>query len=100
MNGIKELSESEIKEELLKEADNIYDEDIKCNMNIGKYGNEVIPKDTRILTHCNAGALATAGYGTALGVIRYAIIKGKIYTFMPMRLDLYFKVLGLQPGSW
>ena len=77
LNSIKKLPEIKIKEELLKEANKIYDEDIECNKNIGKYGNEVIPKYTRILTHCNAGALATAGYGTALGVIRYAHRQGK-----------------------
>lgn len=77
LDSIKELSEIKIKEELLKEANRIYDEDIECNKNIGKYGNEVVPEGARILTHCNAGALATAGYGTALGVIRYAHRQGK-----------------------
>jgi len=65
-------SKQEIKERLLQEANHILDEDITCNKNIGEYGNEVVPKGAAILTHCNAGALATAGYGTALSVIRTA----------------------------
>ncbi|WP_027623740.1 S-methyl-5-thioribose-1-phosphate isomerase [Clostridium lundense] len=73
----KELSKNKIKEKLLNEANLIYEEDIQCNKNIGKYGNEVIPHRANVLTHCNAGALATAGYGTALGVIRYAHHLGK-----------------------
>src|SRR5207249_11332948 len=44
---------------------------------MGAFGAEVVPDDAKILTHCNAGALATAGYGTALGVIRGAVEKGK-----------------------
>lgn len=73
----KEHSREEIKEALLKEAHKIYKEDIECNKSIGKFGNEVVPQGASILTHCNAGALATAGFGTALGVIRYAHNAGK-----------------------
>ncbi|MHC1720281.1 MAG: S-methyl-5-thioribose-1-phosphate isomerase [Clostridiaceae bacterium] len=62
----------EIRERLLEEANLMLDEDIKCNRKIGEYGNEIVPMGANILTHCNAGALATAGYGTALGVIRAA----------------------------
>ena len=62
---------------LLKKAHRIYDEDIEANMNIGRYGSEVVLPNSNILTHCNAGALATAGYGTALGVIRHAHREGK-----------------------
>jgi methylthioribose-1-phosphate isomerase len=53
-------------------ADAIYRNDIATNRSIGAHGNEVIPRGARILTHCNTGSLATAGYGTALGVIRAA----------------------------
>jgi methylthioribose-1-phosphate isomerase len=49
---------------------------------MGAFGAEVVPNDARILTHCNAGALATAGYGTALGVIRGAIEQGKHVTVL------------------
>jgi methylthioribose-1-phosphate isomerase len=77
---IKDDKTSEIntlKEKLVNEAHSIFTEDIEMNRNIGKYGNEVVPQGARILTHCNAGALATAGYGTALGVIRAAHEAGK-----------------------
>lgn len=62
---------------LLEEAHAIYREDIETNRAIGSHGQELIPPEVRILTHCNAGALATAGYGTALGVIRAAAAAGK-----------------------
>lgn len=75
--SIKDLPENEIKKKLLDEANLIYEEDIQCNKNIGRYGNDVVPYKANILTHCNAGALATAGYGTALGVMRYAHYSGK-----------------------
>lgn len=78
LDEISNLSEDMIKDSLLSEAKKIYNEDIECNKNIGKYGNEVVPYGANILTHCNAGALATAGYfGTALGVIKYAHMSGK-----------------------
>lgn len=62
---------------MTEEAGNIFIEDIKMNKRIGRFGNEVVPPGANILTHCNAGALATAGYGTALGVIRAAHEAGK-----------------------
>ena len=68
---------------LLAEAHRMYDEDIEANMNMGKFGSEVVAENSAILTHCNAGALATAGYGTALGVIRRAHSDGKnIHVFI------------------
>lgn len=60
-----------------EEADFIFNEDIETNRRMGKYGNEIVPYKATILTHCNTGALATAGYGTALGVIRAAHDSGK-----------------------
>jgi methylthioribose-1-phosphate isomerase len=62
---------------LEKEALRIRDEDIEMNRRMGQNGEPLIPESARVLTHCNAGALATAGYGTALGVIRAAVEKGK-----------------------
>lgn len=56
----------------------IYDEDIECNKKMGEYGAKLLAPHTKILTHCNAGALATCGWGTALGVIRSAYAQGKI----------------------
>jgi methylthioribose-1-phosphate isomerase len=62
---------------LIDEAQSIYDQDIANNKRMGQFGAELLPQSGTILTHCNAGALATAGYGTALGVIRAAIENGK-----------------------
>lgn len=62
---------------LWAEAERIAAEDIAVNKQIGAYGAELLPQEVRILTHCNAGALATVGYGTALGVIRSAVASGK-----------------------
>jgi len=62
--------------DMLEEAHNIFNEDVKGNKQMGQHGLNLIPHGARILTHCNAGALATAGYGTALGVIRAAHAKG------------------------
>lgn len=68
----------EIKARLVKEALDIFREDIEANREIGRYGAELISDGDTVLTHCNAGALATAGdYGTALGVIRAARDAGK-----------------------
>jgi methylthioribose-1-phosphate isomerase len=71
-------SVDELKEMLSKEADAIHDEDVESCRAMGRHGAEVVPANARILTHCNAGALATAGYGTALGVIRAAAEQGKV----------------------
>jgi methylthioribose-1-phosphate isomerase len=68
---------AELKNILLAEACRIADEDIEINRRLGRHGAELIPDTARILTHCNAGALATGGYGTALGVIRAAVEAGK-----------------------
>jgi methylthioribose-1-phosphate isomerase len=70
-------SVDQIKDRLDREAQQIHDEDVASCRAMGAFGAEVVPADARVLTHCNAGALATAGYGTALGVIRGAVEKGK-----------------------
>ena len=62
---------------LLEEAHKIKAEDIKINRMMGSYGAELLSDGANVLTHCNAGALATAGHGTALGVIRSAVESGK-----------------------
>jgi methylthioribose-1-phosphate isomerase len=67
----------EIKEIVIQEAQKIADEDVTANRAIGKLGAEIINNGDVILTHCNAGALATVDYGTALGVIRAAWEQGK-----------------------
>ncbi len=66
-----------LKKKLITEAKNIHREDIDRNKSIGKHGGRLLKTNSTVLTHCNAGALATAGYGTALGVIRGAVAAGK-----------------------
>ncbi len=66
-----------IRDTLIREAKQVYLEDIAINRAIGSNGADLVPDGKTVLTHCNAGALATAGYGTALGVIRAAVEAGK-----------------------
>ncbi|RLB64236.1 MAG: S-methyl-5-thioribose-1-phosphate isomerase [Deltaproteobacteria bacterium] len=68
---------SNLKIGLEYEAMAINEEDIRINMSMGRHGAALLPDQVRILTHCNAGALATGGYGTALGVVRAAVDAGK-----------------------
>jgi methylthioribose-1-phosphate isomerase len=75
-------SVDQIKDRLDRESQAIHDEDVASCRAIGAFGAEVVPSDATILTHCNAGALATAGYGTALGVIRGAVEAGKRVTVL------------------
>ncbi|MGH9140386.1 MAG: S-methyl-5-thioribose-1-phosphate isomerase, partial [Vicinamibacterales bacterium] len=70
-------SVNQIKDILDREAQKIHDDDVASCRAMGAFGATVVPAEARILTHCNAGALATAGYGTALGVIRGAVEQGK-----------------------
>ena len=67
-----------VRSRLVAEAQAILDEDVAANRAMGDHGARLVPQGARILTHCNAGALATAGYGTALGVVRAAHARGKI----------------------
>jgi methylthioribose-1-phosphate isomerase len=71
------LSVAELQVRLEDEARAIHDEDVQSCRTMGAHGASLVPESARILTHCNAGALATAGYGTALGVIRAAAEQGK-----------------------
>ena len=68
---------NEVRAELVAEARAIAEEDIANNKRMGQFGQDLMPAGGTVLTHCNAGALATAGYGTALGVIRAAVENGK-----------------------
>ncbi len=70
-------SMDEVKERFLTEAHAMYDEDIAACKAMGTFGGALLPDEGGVLTHCNAGALATCGYGTALGVIRSAVEQGK-----------------------
>jgi methylthioribose-1-phosphate isomerase len=70
-------SVDQLKDRIDREAAAIHDEDVASCRALGAFGAAVVPSDARVLTHCNAGALATAGFGTALGVIRGAVEAGK-----------------------
>ena len=70
-------SAPEVASALLAEASAIHDEDIAINRQMGEYGAALLPDGARVLTHCNAGALATAGHGTALAVLRSLVPAGK-----------------------
>lgn len=87
-----------VKEQLVLEAQKICVEDIEANRQMGNFGNDVIPANARILTHCNAGALATAGYGTALGVIRSAVEHGKKVTVLADETRPYLQ--GARLTAW
>lgn len=76
-SSIRHLGIAEIRERLVEEAQQIRAEDIAINEAIGRNGAPLVPDGKTVLTHCNAGALATAGFGTALGVIRAAVQIGK-----------------------
>src|SRR5882762_5066706 len=69
--------EPRTEEALLQEADAVTQEDLEACRAIGRFGKDLVPDGRGILTHCNAGGLATAGYGTALGVVRAALAAGK-----------------------
>ncbi|HLK34225.1 MAG TPA: S-methyl-5-thioribose-1-phosphate isomerase [Terriglobales bacterium] len=72
-----ELPVNQIRQALITEAQRMYVEDIAANEAMGRHGATLMPASGGVLTHCNAGALATCGYGTALGVIRAAVEAGK-----------------------
>lgn len=83
VEGMHDDQVEEIKETIRKESQMILERDIEINHKIGQRGLALIPDTASILTHCNAGALATGGYGTALGVIRAAFEAGKdIHVFV------------------
>lgn len=67
----------QVKLRLVQEAQTILEEDIAINQAMGRHGQQLLKDRNRVLTHCNAGALATGGYGTALGVVRAAVESGK-----------------------
>jgi methylthioribose-1-phosphate isomerase len=75
--GVKGRPSAEVADRLLAEAHEVLAEDIRINRAMGAHGAALLKDGARVLTHCNAGALATAGHGTALGVIRSAVEAGK-----------------------
>ncbi len=72
-----DLATTDLATALAEEAQRIHDEDVETCRAIGRHGASLVPDGARLLTHCNAGALATAGYGTALGVVRAAVEAGR-----------------------
>lgn len=74
---LREATADEIRKALVSEAKKIWVEDVLANFSMGEAGAQLVPEGARILTHCNAGGLATGGYGTALGVVRSAHRQGK-----------------------
>jgi methylthioribose-1-phosphate isomerase len=76
-DSLSEMPVDRIRQELIAEAQRMYLEDIAANEAMGRHGAALMPSSGGVLTHCNAGALATCGYGTALGVIRAAVEQGK-----------------------
>jgi methylthioribose-1-phosphate isomerase len=83
---------------LLEMAQRIHDEDIAANHEMGRLGAELIMADSQVITHCNAGALATGGYGTALGVIRTAYKNGSIKKVYASETRPWFQ--GARLTSW
>ena len=75
--SLRERTLPQIKLALIEEAQRMHAEDIAANRAMGRHGAALMPASGGVLTHCNAGALATCGYGTALGVIRAAVEQGK-----------------------
>src|ERR1700716_4109805 len=71
------VSRQELIRRMIQEAQEVRREDIAICEAIGRNGAELVPDGKTVLTHCNAGALATAGYGTALGVVRAAVAAGQ-----------------------
>jgi methylthioribose-1-phosphate isomerase len=91
-------NESGLIDNLLRAAVEIHSEDIENNRTLGRYGAELIDDGDTILTHCNAGALATGGYGTALGVIRAAVESGKNVKVYATETRPYFQ--GARLTAW
>ncbi|HTO87186.1 MAG TPA: S-methyl-5-thioribose-1-phosphate isomerase [Thermoanaerobaculia bacterium] len=76
--SVRDRPPERIETELVREADALAAEDLEACRRIGSLGADLLPREATVLTHCNAGALATAGYGTALGVIRGAVASGRV----------------------
>ena len=91
-------SPSEIRDAMVSEARRIHDEDVTNCKALGAHGSTVVPDRGRVLTHCNAGALATGGYGTALGVIRAAVESGKQVTVFADETRPFFQ--GARLTAW
>jgi methylthioribose-1-phosphate isomerase len=96
--GVARAAPEAIETALVAEADAIAAEDIAACRRIGRYGAELLTADTLVMTHCNAGALATAGYGTALGIIRGAVAAGKAIRVLACETRPYLQ--GARLTAW
>jgi len=95
----------QLKQALIEEAQRMHAEDIAANQAMGRHGATLMPASGGVLTHCNAGALATCGYGTALGVIRAAVEQGKTHSRLrrrdsPFPAGLTPHCLGVDEGRY
>ena len=88
-----------IADRLLDEAHEIAAEDVRINRAIGAHGALLLADGARVLTHCNAGALATAGHGTALGVLRSAVEAGNVFRSSPTRRGPSCRARALPRGN-
>ncbi|MBI2646091.1 MAG: S-methyl-5-thioribose-1-phosphate isomerase, partial [Deltaproteobacteria bacterium] len=93
-----ELSIPELKQALEKEAIQIYEEDVEINKKMGANGKHLIQNNSKVMTYCNTGTLATAGYGTALGVIRAAYEESKKFLVYVCETRPFLQ--GLRLTSW
>lgn len=83
LNSASSESSLNLTDQLLSEANKIFKEDRETNISIGKFGSSLLPQNSNVIHHCNTGSLATAEYGTALGIIRVAHEEGKkIHVFV------------------
>jgi len=98
LDAVRGSSREEISSRLAAEAAAIEREDVEVNRSIGRHGAALVPDGARILTHCNAGALATAGHGTALGVVRSARDAGKAVSIIATETRPYLQ--GARLTAW
>jgi methylthioribose-1-phosphate isomerase len=98
LDAVRTLAPHEISARLANEAAAIQREDVEVNRSIGRYGAALVRDGARILTHCNAGALATAGHGTALGVVRSAREEGKTVSVIATETRPYLQ--GARLTAW
>lgn len=92
------LKQADVAVKLLQNAQAIHQQDLQANYKLGQFGAELIDPGSRVLTHCNAGALATAGYGTALGVIRTAWSESRLQSVYASETRPWLQ--GLRLTAW
>jgi methylthioribose-1-phosphate isomerase len=89
----------DLRSAIIAEAQRIADEDVEINRRMGAFGADIIPHEANILTHCNAGALATVDYGTTLGVVRSRPSRARTSTSGSTRRGRACRARGSPPGS-